>query len=142
MGGCGTKEKAAAAQAEIEAARKAAVARRDAEVEAKVAVAAQQVAAACREAEEVKMAAVERAAAEKAVALGLLHPLTALSLDAGTLRKVTAAAIAYCDHQYVDSFADLVERASTLIAPHRRRRLIALSSVALRCPCLVRGVRR
>ena len=63
-------------------------------------------------------AAVERAAAEKAVALGLLQPLEALSLDADTLSRVTAAAIAYCDHQGAASFADLVERASTLIAPH------------------------
>ena len=90
----------------------------------------------------VEKAALEKAAAERAAeraaaaALGLLQPLEALSLDAGTLRKVTAAAIAYCDHQGAASFADLVERASTLIAPHRRRRLIALSSVALRFPRL------
>ena len=41
-------------------------------------------------------AAAERAATAKAAAaaLGLLQPLEALSLDACTLRKVTAAAIA------------------------------------------------
>ena len=48
----------------------------------------------------VEKAALEKAAAERAAeraaaaALGLLQPLEALSLDAGTLRKVTAAAIA------------------------------------------------
>ena len=61
-------------------------------------------------------AAVERAAAKnKAAALGLLQPLEALSLNAYTLRKVTAAAVVYCDAKSATSFADLVERASRLI---------------------------
>ena len=58
--------------------------------------------------------AAEKAA--KAAALGLLQPLEALSLDADTLRTATAAAVAYCDAQGVGSCADLVERASKLIA--------------------------
>ena len=63
-------------------------------------------------------AAAERAATEKAAAaaLGLLQPLEALSLDADTLRKATAAAVAYCDAQGADNVSDLVERASKLIA--------------------------
>ena len=48
--------------------------------------------------------------------LGLLQPLEALFLDADALRKVTAAAVTYCDAQGAASFADLVERASRLIA--------------------------
>ena len=55
-------------------------------------------------------------AAAKAAALGLLQPLEALSLDADTLRTATAAAVAYCDTQGAASIADLVERASKLIA--------------------------
>ena len=51
----------------------------------------------------------------KAAALGLLQPLKALSLDADTLRRATAAAVTYCDAQGAASFADLVERASRLI---------------------------
>ena len=58
--------------------------------------------------------AAEKAA--KAAALGLLQPLEALSLDADTLRAATAAAVAYCDAQGAASIADLVERASKLIA--------------------------
>jgi hypothetical protein len=58
--------------------------------------------------------AAEKAA--KAAALGLLQPLEALSLDADTLRTATAAAVAYCDAQGAASIADLVERASKLIA--------------------------
>ena len=54
-------------------------------------------------------------AAAKVPALGLLQPLEALSLDADTLRRATAAAVAYCDAQGAGSVADLVERASTLI---------------------------
>ena len=65
-------------------------------------------------------AAAEKAAAKakaKAKALGLLQPLeAALSLDADTLRAATAAAVAYCDAQGASSLADLVERASKLIA--------------------------
>ena len=68
----------------------------------------------------ITMAEYERqqAAAEKAAvaALGLLQPLEALSLDADTLRAATVAAVAYCDAQGATSFADLVERASMLIA--------------------------
>ena len=52
----------------------------------------------------------------RAAALGLLQPLEALLLDADALRKVTAAAVTYCDAQGAASFADLVERASRLIA--------------------------
>ena len=59
---------------------------------------------------------MEKAAAEKAASLGLLQPLEALSLDADAFRKVTAAAVTYCDAQGADSFTDLVERASKLIA--------------------------
>ena len=51
----------------------------------------------------------------KAAAFGLLQPLEALSLDADTHRKVTAAAVAYCDAKGATSFAGLVERASRLI---------------------------
>ena len=54
--------------------------------------------------------------AAKAAALGLLQPLEALSLDADILHTATAAAVAYCDAQGASSFADLVERASKLIA--------------------------
>ena len=63
-------------------------------------------------------AAAEKAAAEKAAAtaLGLLQPLEALSLDADTLCRATAAAVAYCDAQGAASFANLVERASRLIS--------------------------
>ena len=61
------------------------------------------------------LAQAEEAAA-KAAALGLLQPLEALSLDADTLRRATAAAVTYCDAQGAASFADLVERASRLIA--------------------------
>ena len=53
---------------------------------------------------------------QAAASLGLLQPLEALSLDADAFRKVTAAAVTYCDAQGADSFADLVERASRLIA--------------------------
>ena len=58
--------------------------------------------------------AAEKAA--KAAVLGLLQPLEALSLEADKLRAATAAAVAYCDAQGAKSFADLVERASKLIA--------------------------
>eukprot|EP00964_Phaeocystis_antarctica_P107387 scaffold72114_cov58-Phaeocystis_antarctica.AAC.5 len=51
-----------------------------------------------------------------AVALGLLQPLEALSLDVDVLRRATAAAIAYCDAQGAASFGDLAERASRLIS--------------------------
>ena len=51
----------------------------------------------------------------KAAALGLLQPLKALSLDADTLRRATAAAVTYCDAQGAASVADLVGRASRLI---------------------------
>ena len=66
---------------------------------------------------QAEKAAAEKAAAEKAAAaaLGLLQPLEALSLDADTLRRVTVAAVTYCDAQGATSFADLVERASRLI---------------------------
>ena len=86
---------------------------------------------------------MEKAAA--AAALGLLQPLETLSLDADTLRAATAAAVTYCDVQGAASFADLVERASRLIAPTNRRcRLIAWTYCALwlwavdpRCPAHV-----
>ena len=56
----------------------------------------------------------------QAAALGLLQPLQSLALDAGTLRTAIAASVAYCDAQGATSVADLVERASKLIArPHR-----------------------
>ena len=58
----------------------------------------------------------EKAEAEEAAALGLLQPLEALSLDADSLRAATVAAVTYCDAQGATSFADLVERASKLIA--------------------------
>ena len=64
--------------------------------------------------------AAERAAAERAAKLGLLEPLQSLALDAGTLRTAIAAAVAYCDAQGAASFADLVERASKLIARPQR----------------------
>ena len=44
-----------------------------------------------------------------------MQPLEALSLDADTLSRATAAAVTYCDAQGAASFADLVERASRLI---------------------------
>jgi hypothetical protein len=59
---------------------------------------------------------LQAAAAAKAAALGLLLPLEALSLDADTFRAATAAAVAYCDAQGARSIAELVERASKLIA--------------------------
>ena len=59
--------------------------------------------------------AVETVAANAAAALGLLQPLEALSLDADTLRRATAAAVTYCDDQGAASIADLVERTSRLI---------------------------
>ena len=70
---------------------------------------------------QAEKAAAEKAAAEKAAAnaaalLGLLQPLEALSLDADTLRRATVAAVDYCDAQGAASVADLVERASRLIA--------------------------
>ena len=90
---------------------------------------------------QAEKAAAEKAAAEKAAALRLLQPLEALSLDADTLRRATAAAVAYCDAQGAASVADLVERASRLIAPQQAvssYRLGIWSSwpwaVALRCP--------
>ena len=63
--------------------------------------------------------------AEKAAALGLRQPLEVLSLGANALRKVTVAAVTYCDAQGADSFADLAKRASKLIA-HPQHHLIAL----------------
>ena len=46
--------------------------------------------------------------------------MEALSLDADTLRAATAAAVAYCDAQGAGSVADLVQRATLLIAnPHK-----------------------
>ena len=82
--------------------KKAAEARREAEKEAAVRA-------------ELKALAETRAAGE-AAALGLLQPLEALTLEPDTLHRVTAAAVAYCDAQGVASFADLVGRASRLIA--------------------------
>ena len=76
----------------------------------------QQAAKAAAEKMAAEKAAAEQAMAAKAAALGLLQPLEALSLDADAFRKVTAAAVTYCDAQGADSFADLVERASRLIA--------------------------
>ena len=50
------------------------------------------------------------------MSLGLLQPLQSLALDADTLRTAIAASVAYCDEQGATSVADLVERASKLIA--------------------------
>ena len=58
--------------------------------------------------------AAEAITADKAAVLGLLQPLEALSLDADELRRVTAAAVAFCDDQGVKSFSDLQTRASRL----------------------------
>ena len=58
----------------------------------------------------------EGRAAEQAAALGLLQPLKALTLELDTLHQVTAAAVAYCSAQGAATFADLVGRASRLIA--------------------------
>ena len=70
----------------------------------------------------ITKAATENRVAENAAAFGLLQPLKALSLEADTLYRVLAAAVAYCDAQGAASFADLVERTSRLIAyPHDRR---------------------
>jgi len=74
--------------------------------------------------------AAEKAA--KAAALGLLQPLEALSLETDTLRTATAAAVAYCDAQGVKSFADLVERASKLIAHPQAAGFCGLVPVAWR----------
>eukprot|EP00964_Phaeocystis_antarctica_P091039 scaffold58322_cov67-Phaeocystis_antarctica.AAC.12 len=60
--------------------------------------------------------AVQAAARQAAAALGLLKLLEALSLDAGTLCAATAAAVAYCNDQGVNSVAALGARASRLIA--------------------------
>ena len=50
-------------------------------------------------------------------ALGLLQPLEALSLDADELRRVTAAAVAFCRGKEADSFAQLEKRACKLTGP-------------------------
>jgi hypothetical protein len=47
----------------------------------------------------------------------LLQPLEALSLDADELRRVTAAAVAFCRDKEADSFAQLEKRASRLTGP-------------------------
>ena len=74
----------------------------------------------------------EKAAPERAAKLGLLEPLQSLALDADTLRTAIAAAVAYCDEQGATSVADLVERASKLIArPHRTVPPSALQYVCL-----------
>ena len=76
-------------------------------------------------------AAAEEAAAA-AAALGLLQPLEALSLDADTLRRATAAAVTYCDARGADNFADLVGRANRLIVhplAGPSYRLVALRAV-------------
>ena len=70
----------------------------------------------------ITKAATENRVAEKAAAFGLLQPLKALSLEADTLYRVLAAAVAYCDAQGAASFADLVERTSRLIAHQHDRR--------------------
>jgi len=75
--------------------------------EAREMVAAKGRAAAEKAAAEKAVA--EKAAGEKAASLGLLQPLEALSLDADTLRRVTVAAVAYCNAQGAASVADLVE---------------------------------
>jgi hypothetical protein len=49
--------------------------------------------------------------------LGLLQPLEALSFDADELRRVTAAAVAFCRYKEADSFAQLEKRASRLTGP-------------------------
>ena len=106
----------------VEKARRAAKAEAEAKAveEARVAAEAGAKAKAEAETKAAEKAAAEKAAAEKAAAnaaalLGLLQPLEALSLDADTLRRVTVAAVAYCDSQGAASFANLVERASRLI---------------------------
>ena len=68
------------------------------------------------EAAAADKAAADKAAAvaDKATVLGLLQPLEALSLDADELRRVTAAAVAFCEDQGANSFADLETRASRL----------------------------
>ena len=65
-------------------------------------------------------------AAEKAAVLGLLQLLEAVSLDADELRRVTAAAVTFCDHKGANSFADLQTRASRLT--NRNEAPLALSS--------------
>jgi hypothetical protein len=50
-------------------------------------------------------------------ALGLLQPLEALSLDAYELRRVSAAAVAFCRGKEADSFAQLEKRACKLTGP-------------------------
>ena len=80
----------------------------------------------------------EKSEAEEAAALGLLQPLEALSLDADTLIRVTAAAVAYCDDQGADHVADLIKRASMLIAnpqavPSYRLDVVGPSGLELSC---------
>ena len=58
--------------------------------------------------------------------------MEALSLDADTLRAATAAAVAYCDAQGAGSVADLVQRASKLMAdPHKTVAPLAPGSYGL-----------
>ena len=111
------KTAAAKAAAEKAAAEKAAAAKAAAGKAAAEKAAAEK-AAAEKAAEEqvVEKPAADKVAANAAASLGLLQPLEALSLDAETLRRVTAAAVAYCDAHGAASVADLVERASRLIS--------------------------
>ena len=75
---------------------------------------AAQAAEAEKKAKAVRIVAEAKATADKAAVLGLLQPLEALSLDADELHRVTAAAVAFCDNQGANSFADLETRASRL----------------------------
>ena len=88
---------------------------------------------AAAEKQAVEKPAAEKVAAKEAASLGLLQPLEALSLDADTLRRVTAAAVDYCDAQGAASVADLVERASRLIAHQQAAWPWNLVLVALGC---------
>eukprot|EP00964_Phaeocystis_antarctica_P019536 scaffold10786_cov61-Phaeocystis_antarctica.AAC.5 len=107
-------ERVAANKAAVE---KAAAERAAAKKKAAEKAAAEKAAAeAAAEERAVEKPAADKVAAKEAAALGLLQPLEVLSLDADTLRRVTAAAVAYCDAHGAASVADLVERASTLIA--------------------------
>ena len=84
-------------------------------------------------------AVANRVAAERAVAalgpeFGLLQPLEALSLNADTLHRATAAAVAYRDAQGAASFTDLAERASrSIVHPQAAQYYCLGPSVALGC---------
>lgn len=87
--------------------------------------------------EAEKVAAVR---AGEAAALGLLQPLMALTLELDTLHQVTAAAVAYCDAQGAATFADLVGRASRLIAHPQAVLECSRGPDAVACDALRGGV--